>query len=646
MKRLLLALLLAAVAFPSAAAVSNPTRADRSLAEYFRHQTTLLASETATRPASLAEWQSQRGPLRQELQDMLGLLPFPERTDLKPVITGQIDGPGIIVEKLHFQSQPGLYVTANLYRPKTQTGPLPAVLYVCGHARVFTNGVSCGNKTAYQHHGIWFARHGYVCLLIDTLQLGEIEGHHHGTHRLGQWWWNSRGYSPAGVEAWNGIRAVDYLVSRPEVDPSRIGITGRSGGGSYSWTTAALDERIRVAAPVAGITDLRNHVVDGVVEGHCDCMFFVNTFRWDFARNAALLAPRPLLIVNTDADTIFPLDGVQRVHAATRDVYKLENAPTRLGLVIAPGEHKDTQDLQIPVFRWFNRHLKGEDPLIVEAATRLFSPLDLRVFRDLPTDQRNTTAAEWFGPATSPASRPTTRISDPDATLARLRGRTFAGWPDGTPSPNPVLSEEHIHQDLRLSVWSFQSQPHVPLTLTVLTRGHTPPERLVLRIVDHSEWKERQALLERRGVAAFEPELPPGTALAWFAPRGLGDGAWSGDERKQIQIRRRFMLLGQTLDGMRVWDIINAVHAATQGRYAALPVELRASGPMAVNALLASLFLPEVRDAQLVSLPDSLMGAPDYLNILQTLDLSDALQLAHARGITLVTSAASSVSAP
>ena len=78
-----------------------------------------------------------------------------------------------------------------------------------------------------------------------------------------------------------------------------------SGGGSYTWTTAALDDRVRVAAPVAGITDLRNQVVDGCVEGHCDCMFFLNTYRWDFPLNAALLAPRPLLIVNTDADSLF-----------------------------------------------------------------------------------------------------------------------------------------------------------------------------------------------------------------------------------------------------------------------------------------------------------------------------------------------------
>ena len=88
---------------------------------------------------------------------------------------------------------------------------------------------------AFQHHGIWFARHGYVCLIIDTIEFGEISGIHHGTHDLGMWYWLSLGYTPAGPEVWNAIRALDYLESRPEVDPRRIALTGISGGGAMTW---------------------------------------------------------------------------------------------------------------------------------------------------------------------------------------------------------------------------------------------------------------------------------------------------------------------------------------------------------------------------------------------------------------------------
>ena len=302
-------------------------RADGMLADYFRAETAKLRSKCLTDVKTLEDWQSKRRIYREQLFKMLGLQPFPQKTDLHPVITGKVEHELFTVENIHFQSRPGLYVTANLYIPQGLEEPAPTVLYVCGHARVKKDGISYGNKTAYQHHPAWFARHGYVCLIIDTLQLGEIEGIHHGTYREKMWWWNSRGYTPAGVEAWNCIRALDYLETRKEVDANRFGVTGRSGGGVYSWRIAALDDRIRVAVPVAGITDLQNHVVDGCVEGHCDCMYMVNTYRWDYPLVAALVAPRPLLISSSDKDRIFPLDGVGgRAHTgATIPLKKTEN---------------------------------------------------------------------------------------------------------------------------------------------------------------------------------------------------------------------------------------------------------------------------------------------------------------------------------
>src|SRR5215469_18849640 len=103
---------------------------------------------------------------------MLGLLPRPEKKPLAATVTGSLKGDGYIVDMLHYQSRPGLYVTGNLYRPQ-KIGPrerLPAILYVCGHAYRGRDG----NKTAYQSHGIWFARHGYICLMLDSLQLSEI----------------------------------------------------------------------------------------------------------------------------------------------------------------------------------------------------------------------------------------------------------------------------------------------------------------------------------------------------------------------------------------------------------------------------------------------------------------------------------------
>src|SRR5437667_2224062 len=235
------------------------------------------------------------------------------------------------------------------------------------------------------------------------------------------WWWNSRGYTAAAAEAWNCIRALDYLETRPEVDKTRFGVTGRSGGGAYSWWIAALDQRIQVACPVAGITDLENHVVDGTVEGHCDCMFTVNTYRWDYPQVAALVAPRPLLISNSDKDTIFPLDGIQRLHAKVRSVYRLYNAADKLGLLITEGPHKDTQELQVPVFRWFNRFLKKEESLVQEAAVPLFRAQQLKVFDQLPANEITRKCYETF----TRRANPDESGFDAERALTQLQQKTF-----------------------------------------------------------------------------------------------------------------------------------------------------------------------------------------------------------------------------
>ena len=172
-----------------------------------------------------------------------------------------------------------------------------------------------------------------------------------------------------------------------------MGITGRSGGGAYSWYAAALDDRIRVAVPVAGITDLQNHVIDGCVEGHCDCMFMINYFGWDYSKVAALIAPRPLLLANSDNDTIFPLDGVMRTHESIAKVYGKLGASSNLGLLITPGPHQDTQELQVGAFKWLLRNLTGTEPIIDTPALKELTPEQLAVFdHQTPADERVTSA--------------------------------------------------------------------------------------------------------------------------------------------------------------------------------------------------------------------------------------------------------------
>ncbi len=593
------------------------------LAQYFETQVAAIEARSSLfNFQTLQDWEAARPRLRQQLFDQLGLNPLPARTPLEPQVTGVVDGDGFVVEKLHFQSLPGLYVTANFYRPKNATGPLPAVLYVCGHALVKDGGVSFGNKTAYHHHGSWFARNGYCCLTIDTLQLGEIEGIHHGTYREGRWWWNSRGYTPAGVEAWNCMRALDYLETRPEVDAARFGVTGRSGGGVYSWWITALDDRIRCAVPVAGITTLRNYVVDGCVEGHCDCMFMVNTNRWDYAMIAALAAPRPLLISNSDKDTIFPLDGVVEVHRQVRHIYDLYEKPGQLGLQITEGPHKDTQELRVHAFRWMNRWLKDDDSLIEQPAVKFFEPAQLRVFTDLPADQRNTSIDEDF---VAQAADPSPGDFDVvlnnqqqwfDDALAQLRSLSFAAWPDNDREWKPAndVRAEAIDVPfanapekaaLTVTRLHFESQQHVPLFMDVVSRGSSIDDLsgVTFLVADDAFWQSYHDLVLNDNAApaglpeSIVPRLlketeQPGSAVAIFSPRGVGPHLWNGDEKKQIQIRRRFQLIGATADGMRVWDIRRAIQLARQKLTMLKSLRLSDTGSTGQLLLMASLFEP------------------------------------------------------
>ncbi len=600
--------------FQSVAFAQDRTlRENPELADFFEAEVTKLEQQNElTQFETLEDWEKVRGQYRAELFDMLGLNPVPAKTELNTVVTGTIEHPEFIVEKVQFQSMPGLYVTGNFYRPKVVQEKLPTILYVCGHGQVKKDGVSFGNKTHYHYHGSWFARNGYTCLTIDTLQLGEIEGIHHGTYRENRWWWNSRGYTPAGVEAWNCIRALDYLETRPEVDATRIGVTGRSGGGAYSWWISALDDRIQCSVPVAGITSLRDHVVNGCVEGHCDCMFMVNTYRWDYAKVAALVAPRPLLISNTDKDTIFPLEGVVDIHRQVRHIYRLYKADDKLGLQITEGPHEDTQELHIHAFRWFNRFFRNDKSMITKTAEKFFQPEQLRVFALNPADEVNTRIDESFVPAAAGLSKDQV-LSQQDALSGRtaesLLERCFRAWP----------AREELSFDTRVEAAketanvtriTFESQPHVMLRIDI---RHPDSKSL-------KEIRTLELLVETTGPGSDVQTLDGTDAVAVVATRPGAFGPWIGDEKKQIQIARRFQLLGMTIDGMRVWDIRRTIQTIRQECPQLESLKIRAQSGAEGVVMLASLFEEPVQE---LTLPGIVMDRdhPTILNLSRTIPL-------------------------
>jgi hypothetical protein len=179
------------------------------------------------------------------------MLPLEGRPPVPVTVTGVVERPAYRIEKLFYESLPGLFVTANLYIPRDLSEPAPAVLYVCGHAE--------NQKHWYQAHPRRFAEMGFVCLIAETIQLGEVRGYHHGCYSEGWFHWVSRGYTPAGVEAANGIRALDLLAARSDVDAGRLGVTGISGagpraGGSRPPTSGCARPRRSAGRPRSGRT--------------------------------------------------------------------------------------------------------------------------------------------------------------------------------------------------------------------------------------------------------------------------------------------------------------------------------------------------------------------------------------------------------
>jgi hypothetical protein len=659
------------------------SRGQKQLAAYFKHQVKQIEGTCLTNLTTKDAWEKQRPELRRQFLEMMGLWPLPPKSDLKATVTGTVEGDGFVVEKLQFQSMPGLYVTANLYRPKSwergrpgrssdggpearaPRGELPAILYVCGHGNVVENGVSYGSKASYQYHPAWFARHGYVCLILDTVELAEIRGDHHGTYSRGMWWWQARGYTPGGVELWNAIRALDYLETRPEVDMARVGLTGRSGGGATSWWVAAADDRVKAIVPVAGIADLYSHVCkgavprlkDGVIAGHCDCMFMVNTHRWDFATVAALCAPRPLLLGNSDADDIFPVKGYRSIAEKVQKVYALYGAGEKFQLLETSGPHKDTPALHLGINRWMNRWLKDDAKSeVTPDFTKHFKPAQLKVFDKLPEPRRNEVIHETFVPAAKAnAPDPAAWAKQKPALMDAIRTKVFRGWAKSPPPLQATVAADVTHDGVRLRAIDFTSEAAVDLRVWVMTspKVETPAE-VILSALDEPGWERWCADLGPAFAEALQLSAKPKRdeakfaqnraamernkwAFAAVAPRGVGPTKWAdAGSREDVQIRRRFPLIGQTLDGQRVWDVRRAVAAIrTLPDLKQPPLTLQGERDAAGIALYAALFEPTVSQLDLWHLPPSHMTGPTFLNVLKYLDAPQAVALAAPRKVTL-----------
>lgn len=642
---------------------------DRMIQAYLSREAEKMDATLLDGLHSAADWEKLRPRYESEYFYMLGLPPThcagapPEKTPLAATITGHLQGDGYTVEMLHYQSRPHLYVTGNLYRPADSPPGerLPAVLYVCGHL----NQGRAGNKTAYQSHGIWLARHGYVCLTLDSLELGEIAATHHGTYSEGRWWWQSRGYTPAGVECLNGMRGIDYLLTRPDVDPRRIAVTGISGGGAATFWIAAADRRVSVAVPVSGMADLTSYVSHRVINGHCDCMFFYNTFQWPWTRIAALVAPRPLLVANSDQDRIFPMDANERVMQRLKRFYSLYGASGRVVSLLSIGGHAYRQDLRQGVFRFINTYLKDDPRIVTDSERDLVTgvpphqsfpiePDRLKVFRtdaDIPKDELNTRIDRHFVDVARvplPAAGDFQRWK---ASLQKeLRRVTFGYFPPRIPAAKQI---EVQGDDFRL-----ETEPGIEIRLKRVTDGRSgvSPLEEARRDATSTAARKRIVLVVQNAENGSKPEVQasgqhlrgaidwlervraPGDDVYLCAPRGVGRTRWTRKNPPNY-VERAHALLGRTVDTGRVWDVAAAARYLCATRGGKVPIYVAGEGPAGVLAAYAALWEPQIAGAILNRPPLGHMepDAPPLLNVLRVCDIPDVLGMLAPRPLVIYT---------
>jgi cephalosporin-C deacetylase-like acetyl esterase len=500
--------------------------------------------------ARLDEWLAHRERARRRLLYMVGLDPLPERTPLNVKITRTIDKPDFTVECIYFESLPKFLVTANLYLPKSRTGPLPTIVYLCGHA-----GGPAGSKGHYRHHPIWYAQNGYACLIVDPIQHSEIPGRHNYTHR-GKGWENfSTGYTPAGIEIWNAVRALDYLWTRDEIDKERIGITGRSGGGTFSYFTAAVDDRIKAIVSDHATYTVANHITADTLRTHCDCNFFVNVDRFCSVDYCALLAPRPLLLQCSTDDGNFPPKGYRDFFAAMKRVYELYGKGGQIRIVEVPGPHKDIEPFQSNAMNFFSRWLldRATDLKVDREAVLTVMPDEgePRVWPDekqRPKTFINEEINRLLVPTYKQRYAGGNRPVDRPEMVRLLAENVFVNWPQRKCPLRAELLERRVESGVEHCRYLFESEEGLRILAEIsLPAKRTSFPHAILWISDGPDDPLEAEIDALRG------KQP----VVRVYPRGLHGSRW--DSKINIFVRRAMSVLGQTVDSARVYDVARAI---------------------------------------------------------------------------------------
>ena len=598
----------------------------KALQTHFERVITARFDNLFSRIENAKQWEARKEQIREALYKML----WHDRhwPDSPPSvrITRKVKRSDYTIECLVLETAPNIYSTANLYLPRGGTKPFPVILYQCGHA----------NKNRFKHHGAWFAARGIAVFIMDNIEMGEIEFTHHGVYSHAWFHWYSRGFSPMAVELLNARRALDYLCAREDLDSSRIGATGISGGGMATFFLAAIDERIKASAPVSGVLSTKGWIKQRLSSAHCDCQYPVNSYGLLYSEIGAMTAPRNQLLCNARSDRGFPMDAFNELVDKVREIYKLYNTGDSLRTAVVPGGHADTEAIRLPVYSFFMKEFLGLNITFTEEGPVDVPPSDKLVCwqKFYPLEERLTRIDEELIPAYLFSYEPLSgqaRESRIKELTRHLRGEVFPYIsPEEVPF-RPDLREEQEFQGRTVRKVSFNSFKDLRLRgVYSVPRGTRPDSRLpALLLIDHRrgipvwgneqllegyDWGERAVLIIEtldRGSRALEENL-----------RSFRD------DDLLHHMKRQAMVCGTTIESMQLYEVLRSVRfLKTLPEVDPARITISGKGESGINGLYAALLDRTVERAILCSPTASHRQGPCYLNILRFTDIPEVVRL-------------------
>lgn len=439
------------------------------------------ARRPARPPATIEGWDQRLAEVKTGLKRSFGRTPE-EEAPLDPEILGTIERDGYAVDRLTFQSRPGVRVTANVYRPVPSTGRVPAVLSVHGHSPWAR--IDPGN----QPRCIALARMGYVVLAVDAFGAGErapvpAPGTYHGA-LLGASLWPV-GTPLIGLQVYDNRRAVDYLISRDDVDAGRLAVTGASGGGNQSLYAGATDDRFKAVVPVCGVGTYESYLTTAC------CVCEVNVGGLTYALTGDLLAmtaPRALMVISATRDSLqFSVGEARKSADYARERYRLLGRPDNLRHVAVEAGHSYNQPMREALYGWLDKHLRdrGEGSPIPEPELKIEDPETLRCYRD----------AE---------SRPKTIVTIPQ--FARSQGQARLAALPAVPDHRERWNAESIRISNRIRERIFNDHP--PALRDTVLGGSSPGMRFNLTAtpgpgrIDHLAFSPERGLTNKGRIVA------------------------------------------------------------------------------------------------------------------------------------------------